>query len=121
MLIFILVRYLILHVISNISEEYKQLAESINKRADERKFFSITFDYTFSSLDDESSLKCGNALGVSSNRSEHGLGFFTSRILETGQPIIIYHNTMFDQPVSAEVRWCMKQSESLFKVGVSFN
>ena len=94
---------------------------SLNQRADNREFFTVTFDYTFGSVNDETGLECNQAKGVSSNISKGGLGFFTSSDLEAGQPIILYHDKMFDRPQSAEVRWCVKQSDSLFKVGVCFN
>ncbi len=93
----------------------------LENRSDERKFFSVTFDYAFSSINDKSGLERCNAKGVSSNLSKRGLGFFTSMDLEAGQPITIFHERIFDHPVSAEVRWCAKQSDSLFKVGVCFN
>ncbi len=93
----------------------------LENRTNERKFFTVTFDYTYKSVNDESGLECCNAKGVSSNISKGGLGFFTSMGLEAGQPITIYHDRIFDHPVSAEVRWCVKQSDSLFKIGVCFN
>ena len=97
------------------------MKELLENRTDKRKFCTVTFDYTFSRVNDESGLESSNAKGVSSNISKGGLGFFTSMGLEAGQPITIYHNRIFDHPVSAEVRWCVKQSDSLFKIGVCFN
>ena len=97
------------------------MKDLIQNRTDERRFFTTTFDYTLSGVNDDSDMERSNAKGVSSNISKGGLGFFTSMGLEAGQPITLYHDWVFDHPVSAEVRWCVKQSDSLFKVGICFN
>ena len=96
-------------------------ADLMNQRAEERKIFTVTFDFTFSALIDGSRLKCSTSKGVSSNISAGGLGFFTSQDFREGQPIIIYHKNIADTPISAEVRWSKKHSDSLYKIGVCFN
>jgi len=95
--------------------------DQIHQREEERKIFTVTFDYTFSSVNDESGLECCNSKGLSSNISSGGLGFFTSQYFKEGQPIIIYHKNICDTPISAEIRWCKKHVDGLYKIGVCFN
>lgn len=92
-----------------------------NQRTEERKIFTVTFDFTFSAVNDGDGLECSSSKGVTSNISEGGLGFFTSEDLKEGHPIIIYHKNICDTPISAEIRWCKKHAEGLYKIGVCFN
>ena len=49
------------------------------------------------------------------------MGFFTSQDFKEGQPIIIYNKNISDSPISAEIRWCTKHSDGLYKIGICFN
>ncbi len=98
------------------------LMNQIDLRAEERKVFTVTFDFTFlSAVKNGGELECSTTKGVSSNMSAGGLGFFTSQDFKEGQPIIIYHKNVCDSPISAEIRWCKKHAEGLYKIGVCFN
>ncbi|MCK4910477.1 MAG: PilZ domain-containing protein [Thermodesulfovibrionales bacterium] len=97
------------------------LMDQMNHRYEERKVFTVTFDFTFSAVGNDGGLECASSKGISSNISEGGLGFFTSQDFKEGQPIIIYNKNISDSPISAEIRWCKKHSDSLYKIGVCFN
>ena len=94
---------------------------SMDHRTDPRKLFTVTFDYTFSTINDGNGLECSSNKGISSNLSVGGMGFFTSQDFKEGQPIIIYNKNISDSPISAEIRWCTKHSDGLYKIGVCFN
>ncbi len=96
-------------------------ADLLNQRGEQRKVFTVTFDFTFSSLKNGDGLGCSTSKGVTSNISDRGLGFFTSQDFKRGHPINIYHKNISDSPVSAVVRWCKKHGNDLYKIGVCFN
>lgn len=96
------------------------MEELLEKRNEERRLFTITFDFTFSTVLAER-LRCKNGFGISTNISESGIGFLTNEPIDAGQNINVFNPRISDNPRSASIRWCVKLSDSLFKVGACFN
>ncbi len=90
------------------------------KRSEERKLFTVTFDYTYSTMDRNRSHQ-EKGLGISTNISPNGVGFLTNQPFSSGQDIKIYNKNISNSPLSVQVRWCSRLSSSLYKVGASFN
>lgn len=55
---------------------------------------------------------------LSNDLSRNGLGFHADKALGVGQSIKLYG--MSEKPVSAQVRWCKRVSDTLFRVGLLF-
>jgi hypothetical protein len=96
------------------------MAKAVNKRIEERRLFTVTFDFTYSTIAEERQ-SCKNGFGISTNISNSGMGFLTNEPFENGQDIKVFNPRISDGPRAAQIRWCVKLSESLYKVGVCFN
>lgn len=96
------------------------MSDSSEQRRSKRKFFTVTFEMAYAALEQEH-LKCQNSVGISTNISEGGIGFLTNQSLHQGTEIKLYNNRIASIPKNAEVRWCVRISDSLFKVGACFN
>ena len=94
---------------------------SVNeKRTNKRSVYTVTLEYSYAMVKDDS-LSCVTGAGVSSNISSGGLGFYTDRMLKTGQDLKVFSKSMAENPVKAVVRWCQKISDDMFKVGLMFD
>jgi len=96
------------------------MTEPSEKRREERRLFTVTFDFTYSTVLDER-LRCKNSFGISTNISDSGMGFLTNEPFNKGQEITIFCPNIDETPRSAHIRWCLKLSDSLFKIGACFN
>ena len=90
------------------------------KRNEARRVFTVTMEYAMSQVENQQ-LRCSTGKGVSSNISSGGLGIFTTEELREGQMLTLYSTRLEDGPRSGQVKWCHKQAEKLYKVGVVFN
>lgn len=89
------------------------------KRAEKRELFTVTIEYTYTSLN-EGRISCQTNSGLSVNLSASGLGFYTDKALQQGQRLTLYSKKLKDFTIEAQVRWCSKLSDSIYRMGVSF-
>ncbi len=89
------------------------------KRAEERAPFAAAVDYTYS-YSEEDRLKCFTAVGITTNLSDHGLGFYTYAPVSSGQAVTVFSRQLSPEPLVTEARWCSKVSDTIFKVGLRF-
>lgn len=90
------------------------------KRNEARRIFTVTMEYAVSRVENQH-LQCSTGKGISSNISGGGLGIFTTEELHEGQTLTLYSARLEDGPISGQVKWCNKQAEKLYKVGIVFN
>lgn len=95
--------------------------KTTERRDDPRKVFTVTMQFMVSELNDSELLECKRGTGITTNLSAGGLGFFTDRCFTEGQSLTVFSNQIAPEPVCAEVRWCSRHSEDLFKVGLAFH
>jgi hypothetical protein len=95
------------------------LEEKNQRRSEERRIFTTTFEFKRNPLPGANPVE-RNLSGIIANRSERGLGFYSSLPLDAGEEITIFCHEINSAPMRARVRWCSKFSTDLFKTGVSF-
>jgi hypothetical protein len=91
-----------------------------NTRASKRAVYTVTLEYSYSSVKD-GSLNCVTGAGVTSNISSGGLGFYSDNMLRTGQKLKVFSKSMSENPIKGVVRWCNKISDDMFKIGLMFD
>jgi hypothetical protein len=77
-------------------------------------------EYTFSRLHDGEPVK-GSGSGVTTNLSRGGLCFYAYHHLGEGQEVNVHSHQIARSPLLAKVRWCERISNTLYRVGLSFN
>jgi hypothetical protein len=89
------------------------------KRRDKRDLFTVTVEYSYpAAAEGENPRNSGAA--ITSNLSDHGLGFYTNHSLDQGQALTLFSRHLAKQPLPAEVRWCQQVSDNIFRVGLMF-
>lgn len=93
------------------------MAQPHDKRESRRDFCSFTLEYTYTPRDNGShGPKTSRAL--TTNVSPGGIGIFTDRPLPAGDTISVFSRQIRDTEFGAEVRWCRRISDTLYRVGL---
>jgi hypothetical protein len=87
-------------------------------RSERREFFSVTFEYSYMPVGNGKRRRCISP-ALTTNMSKKGLGIYTDRGLQEGQDIWVFCKHVRDSVFSAEVKWCRKISDALFRVGLA--
>lgn len=77
-------------------------------------------DYSYSYID-EGRVVCSLGSAVAVNLSEGGLGLLTDRPFERGQGLKLFIKQLSSEPITAQVQWCTKLSETVYKLGLMFS
>jgi len=85
-----------------------------------RDHFTVTLDYAFSTLEN-GRLDCKKGSAVSVNISKGGLGIYSLSPFSVGQDLKLFCEQLRNTPINAQIRWCSKVSNDLYKVGIMFN
>ncbi|MEJ2183426.1 MAG: PilZ domain-containing protein [Nitrospirota bacterium] len=86
-----------------------------DERSEKRDPFSVSMQFVYTFRNGEH--RRARAEGLTTDISDGGLGLYTDRPLKRGQVVKVYSSEMDEAPLRAEVRWCTKYSESLYRVG----
>jgi len=93
---------------------------SPDTRTEKRTPFAATVDFSYTYAEKEG-LVCRTSVGIATNMSARGLGFYTYDPIERGHSVIVLSKRLHPGPISAEARWCVRVSERLHKVGLMFS
>lgn len=91
------------------------MSEPVERRKENRNLFTVTVKYAFYK---SSPLSYHTDLGLTTDMSQNGLGLYTNKPVEVGEGLKLYSKRLADKPVTAEVRWCSKVSDALYRVGL---
>lgn len=92
------------------------------RRHFKRELMTVPVNYTYAHVDDKQELKCIAAKGITLNVSKEGVGFYTSLPINEGGDIkVINSKAIWDTPKNGMVRWCLKISNDLYRVGILVN
>lgn len=94
---------------------------SNNRRGRDRHTYTVTLEYAYSRVSEENALMPCRGMALSTNISEGGMGIFAPEPLEPGQPLTLYSQNLSSRPRGASVRWCVRHSDTLYKIGLCFN
>jgi hypothetical protein len=87
-------------------------------RAEKRNLFTVTVEY---SVPSNGKGDCSKGVGQTTNISKSGLALIMNCPVDEGQCIALYGSKLADGLLTAEVRWCSKLSEGIYRVGLSLN
>ncbi|GAB4389265.1 MAG: hypothetical protein Kow0025_13550 [Thermodesulfovibrionales bacterium] len=93
------------------------MTDAAERRTEPRSLFTVTVKYAFYK---SAHLVYQTDLGLTTDMSRTGLGLYTNRAIDVGESLKLYSKRLSDKPVEAQVKWCARVSESLFRVGLSF-
>jgi hypothetical protein len=91
------------------------MTELSDRRKEQRNLFTVTVKY---SLAGSPTADYHMDLGLTMDKSDHGLGFYTNKAIEAGRNVTLWSKRLSEAPVDAEVRWCYQVSEALFRAGL---
>jgi hypothetical protein len=94
------------------------LRETNERRSEKRSIFTATFEFRRNPPPAGSPL-AKELCGVIASRSERGLCFYSSLPLDAGEDLTLFCQQLDSAPLKAQVRWCRKFADDLFKTGVS--
>lgn len=93
--------------------------ERVNRRTEKRSRFATAVNYAYAYTENDS-LRCNTSVGITTNLSTRGLGFYTANPVKASQVVTLFNEQLFPEAVGAEARWCSQVSDSIFKVGLMF-
>jgi hypothetical protein len=96
------------------------LREKNERRSEERSIFTAAFEFR------RNHTPAGRPLakdfsGVIASRSQRRRGFYSSLPLHAGEDLTVFCHKIDSAPLKAQVRWCRKLADDLFKAGVSLD
>jgi hypothetical protein len=100
-------------------EKGEQLEEKNRKRSEDRSVFTAAFEFRRNPGPEADRVQRSFS-GVIANKSQSGLGFYSSLSLRAGEELTVFCHQINTAPMRAQVRWCKKLSSDLFKTGVCF-
>jgi len=59
--------------------------------------------------------------GIAQDLSDSGICFYADTLLQEGQALQINIPSIFNWPKDSTVRWCSRQPNGFYKVGISFS
>lgn len=94
--------------------------EIAERRTEKRSLFTAAVDYSYNYAENDT-LVCRTAVGIATNLSPWGLGFYTYAPLEHSQGVTLFCRQLHPEPIVAEARWCKQVSGKLFRAGLMFS
>jgi hypothetical protein len=95
------------------------LEEKDQKRSEDRSVFTAAFEFRRNPGPEADRVQRSFS-GVTANKSQGGLAFYSSISLRPGEELTVFCHQLQSAPLKAKVRWCSKLSSNLFKTGVRF-
>ena len=89
------------------------------KRTEKRSSLRIRVDYMYEPVGCELA-GAGPWKTFTTDISFNGMGLYSECPAQVGQKIEIYLKNVCAKPIIAEVRWCKKHSDNLYKIGIRY-
>jgi c-di-GMP-binding flagellar brake protein YcgR len=88
-------------------------------RAERRYSFRMSIECAYDAEDCELAKK-GPWKTFTTDISHSGLGFYSECSAREGQTVKIFLKNVYKDPILAEVKWCRRYMDNLFKIGVQY-
>ncbi len=90
------------------------------RRDGKRDLFTVTVEYSVQTPEavDEG---CSKGVCLTTNMSKKGLGLIMDCHVDEGQSIAIYGDNLSGGPLTANVRWCSRVSDGIYRIGLRLN
>jgi c-di-GMP-binding flagellar brake protein YcgR len=90
-----------------------------NTRAEERYAVKVNIECAYYA-DDCEAAKEGPWQTVTNDVSYSGMGFYSECPAQEGQVIKIFLKDVCTDPLLAEVKWCKRQMQDLYRIGIEY-
>lgn len=104
----------------SIASKIAPMAHTPERRGEKRDLFTITVEFALSEEETPSNDRV-KGYGLTTNKSNGGIGLITNCPVDEGQRVVLFGNKLSDKLVAGNVRWCLKISEGIYRIGVRLN
>jgi c-di-GMP-binding flagellar brake protein YcgR len=102
-----------------VKAKQQDMTTNLQRRKEHRDNCSVNVEYYLDSEDCER-IDCGPWNNVTSDISYSGMCLYSNREITKGHRLKIYLRHVSKDPLVAQVRWCNRLSDNLFRMGVCY-
>ncbi len=90
------------------------------RREEKRDLFTVTVEYAVQTPETEEQ-GCSKGVGLTTNMSKNGLSLIMNCHVDEGQCIALYGDNLSNGLLTANVRWCSRVSDGIYRIGLRLN
>ena len=97
------------------------MAYAPERREEKRDLFTVTVEYAVQTPEAENKGCSSQGVGLTTNMSKHGLSLIMNCHMNEGQRISLHGDNLSNGRLTANVRWCSRVSDGLYRIGLRLN